>query len=116
MALDTVADYIADARVLLQDQYAGGYRYTDAELVTALNHAFLEMRRLRPDMFIAKKAVPSYSAASTATAVDCDIQYRVSLLYYICGRAELKDDEPTQDTRATAFINKFTAQLLVLQS
>lgn len=116
MALDTVANYIADARVLLQDEYAGAYRYSDTELVSSLNHAFLEMRRLRPDMFIGKKAIPSYSSASPSTAVDLDPQYRVAALYYVVGRAELKDDEPTQDARATVFLNKFLTQMLTIQS
>ena len=41
MALDTVADYIHDARVLLQDEVAP-YRYSDTQLVTSLNYAFME--------------------------------------------------------------------------
>ena len=46
--LDTVQDYITDARVLLQDLISP-YRYDDPSLLTALNVALLEARRLRAD-------------------------------------------------------------------
>jgi hypothetical protein len=115
-ALATVADYLADARVLLQDTYSGGYRYTDTELVAALNRGLLEMRRIRPDLFVGVAEIPLYSPSLPTTAVAMDVQYRVTLLYYIAGQATLKDDEPTQDSRATIFLNKFVAQLTAVQS
>lgn len=112
-ALNTVADYIADARVLLQDQ-AAPYRYEDTELVENLNLGMLEIRRLRSDVLFAylNTTIPTFSAYSPATAVPIDVQYRMALLYYICGQAQLRDEETTQDARATAFLQKFTAQLL----
>jgi len=112
-ALNTVADYIADARVLLQDQ-AAPYRYEDTELVENLNLAFLEVRRLRPDILFAylNSTLPTFSTYSPTTAVPMDVQYRVSLLYYICGQAQLRDEETTQDARATVFLQMFHAQLL----
>jgi len=117
MALDTVADYLSSARVLLQDTIAP-YRYPDADLVNALNLALLEVRRLRPELvkLYFRTTIPTYSAASTAAAVPFDPQYRVSLVYYICGHAQLRDDEATQDARATIFLNKFTSQMLTIQS
>lgn len=117
MALDTVADYLSSARTLLQDTLAP-YRYPDADLVNALNLGVLEVRRLRPDLVkpYFKTSLPTYSVASTATAVPFDPQYRVSLLYYICGHVQLRDDENLQDARATVFLNKFTAQMLTIQS
>lgn len=115
MALDTVANYIADARVLLQDTVSP-YRYSDAELVENINLGLLEIRRLRPDLLMAsfRSTFPSYSANSTSTSVAVDVQYRMSLLYYICGMAQLRDDEATQDVRASGFLNKFTSQMLTI--
>ena len=110
-ALATVTDYFTDARVLLQDTVAP-YRYDDPSLLSALNAAFLDASRLRPDLFM-NKAVPSYSAVDT-TAVDVPMQYRTAFLYYVIGRAQLRDEEVTQDARASAFLSKFTAQLLSL--
>lgn len=108
MALDTVADYVTRARVLLQDAVSP-YRYPDADLVAALNIGMLEARKLRPDLFI-NRTVPSY-ATNDATAVVMDEQYRMSLLYYICGHAQMRDEEATQDARASAFLAKFASQL-----
>jgi hypothetical protein len=114
-ALDTVADYIADARVLLQDAVEP-YRYPNAELVENLNLGLLEMRRLRPDLMMAtfRSSIPKYSSTSTSTAVACDVQYRMALLYYICGQAQLRDAEEVQDARSAAFLARFTAQMLTL--
>lgn len=117
MALDTVADYITQARVLLQDTVAT-YRYSDAELVSGINLGLLEMRRLRPDLLRSyfSTSIPTFTTSNTAAAVPVDPQYRVSLLYYICGNAQLRDDENTQDARASVFLNKFVAQMLTIQS
>lgn len=109
MALDTVADYIAEARILLQDTVVP-YRYTDAELITAFNVGLLEARKLRADLFLGR-SVPSFTAVDT-TAVTMDEQYRLPFVYFIVGQAELRDEEDTQDTRAGALLTKFKAQLV----
>lgn len=115
-ALDTVADYVADARVLLQDTVEP-YRYATAELVENLNLGLLEMRRLRPDVMMStfRSSLPKYTTTNTSTTnVVCDVQYRMALLYYICGMAQLRDDEATQDNRASIFLNKFVSQMLTI--
>lgn len=113
MALDTVADFINDARVLLQDEVAP-YRYSDAQIVTSLNYAFMETRRIRPDVVKSffNSSLPTYSASSPTTSVALDPQYRLAFLYFICGMVQLRDDEATQDQRASGFMNKFTSSLL----
>ena len=118
MALDTVQDYVDRARVLLLDQYAGSYRYTDAELVEALNLGILEARRLRPDLLknYFRTSLPDYSTANMSSQVPIDPQYRVAFVYYMCGHAQLRDDENTQDSRAVTFLNKFTSQMLNIMS
>jgi hypothetical protein len=42
------------------------------------------------------------------------VQYRVAFLFFMVGFAQLRDEEDTQDTRAAAFIGKFTQQLMSL--
>lgn len=113
MALDTVQDYIDRARVLLLDGVAP-YRYNDNDLVENLNQGILEGRRLRPDLFNTyfSTSLPDYSTAALSASVDIDPMYRVAFVYYICGMAQLRDDENNQDSRAVTFLNKFTAQLL----
>lgn len=112
MALDTVNEYIVAARRLLLDEVEP-YRYPTADLVDALNYAFLEVRRLRPDLLLSKfrTSIPSYSPTSLSTAVDVDPMYRMAFVYFICGQAQLRDDEATQDQRAGGFLAKFIAQL-----
>lgn len=116
MALETVEDYITRARVLLLDEDSANYRYPDADLIEALNLAVLEAARLRPDLFITEMRDGSYPQYEALTeAVDLDARYRLPFVYYIVGHAQLRDDEPTQDQRASAFMSSFTAKLLTTQ-
>lgn len=113
MALDTVADYVVEVRRLIQDTVAP-YRYSDANMVSALNMGLLEVRRLRPDLFVGlglRKDVPDFTAVG-AQDVPMDPQYRASLVYYMAGQTQLMDEETTQDARASVFLNKFVSQLL----
>lgn len=117
MALDTVQDYIDRARVLLLDE-VDPYRYSTLDLVEALNLAFLEARRLRPELLKSyfRTSLPDFSANDLTATVPVDPQYRLAFLYYICGHAQLRDDENNQDSRSAAFLNKFVAQLLTIQA
>lgn len=117
MALDTVQDYVDRARVLLLDEVAP-YRYPTDDLVAALNLGLLEVRRLRPELVRSyfSTTIPEFSSSDLSAAVPIDPQYRVAFVYYICGHAQMRDDEVNQDTRASAFLNKFVAQLLTIQA
>lgn len=118
MALDTVQDYLDRARVLLLDTYDGPYRYSTADLVEALNMGILEARRLRPELFQSyfRTSLPDFTTSALSATVDIDPQYRVAFVYYMCGQAQLRDDENNQDSRAVTFLNKFTSQMLTIQS
>lgn len=111
MALDTVTDYVRETRVLLQDLVAP-YRYSDAELVSALNLGILAARAKRADLFLGR-TTPSF-AVNDATPVTMDEQYRLPFVYFMVGHAQLRDEEDTQDSRAAAFLTKFTAMLLTV--
>ncbi len=112
MALDVVQDYTKEVRRILQDTVAP-YRYTDDNMLSALNMGLLESRRLRPDLFASglRSSVPAFTTVD-ATPVVMDVQYRVALVYYMCGQVQIMDEETTQDARATVFLNKFTSQML----
>jgi len=117
-ALETVGQYLKECRVLLQDENVP-YRYEDAELVEAMNIALMEARRLRADLFLPLFEVPYFTSTGTidtTAKVTLDPMYRSSLVYYIVGRAQLRDDEATTDQRATAMLGKFTQQLLSIAS
>lgn len=105
--LDTVSDYITDARVLLQDQIAP-YRYDDVSLLTALNVALLEGRRLRADLFVFNDrcggAVAAYHV-NDGTLVPIEQQFRLAFLHGMVAHAIERDQEDVQDERAVAFLN-----------
>lgn len=119
--LGTVGQYLEESRRLLQDEFIP-YRYPDDDLVDALNIALLEARRLRADLFLPAFDIPWFdpSAGALTTTktkpVTFDPMYRQSLVYYMVGRAQLRDDESTVDARAASLMTKFTAQLLTITS
>lgn len=117
MALDTVGDFVDRARVLLQDEVEP-YRYETSELIASLNEAHMEAKRLRPDLYLNTfgNAAPSYTTENDEIGDTIPYQYRPTFIYYMAGNAQLRDEEETQDARATIFLNKFTAQLLTLPS
>jgi len=117
MALDTVQDYVDRARTLLLDQIEP-YRYPTEDLVEALNMGILETRRLRPDLMKSffRSSLPDFSTSAMSDTVPVDPMYRVAFVYYICGHAQLRDDENNQDSRSAAMLNKFVAQMLNIQS
>lgn len=106
----TVAEYIRDTRIILQDTLVGAYRYSDDELVLGLDMAIREARRLRPDMFRYNK-LPKYTGEPVTTEVEVDEAYASAIVYYMAGNAQIRDAEENQDARATVFLNKFVAQL-----
>jgi hypothetical protein len=114
-ALENVAQYIVEARRLLQDLNVP-YRYPDADLVDALNIGLLEARRLRADLFLPTFNIEYFAPDATNKPVTFDPMYRQTLVYYMVGRAQLRDDEGTTDARAGALLTKFTSQLLTIAS
>lgn len=123
--LSTVADFVTQARTSLQD-LVSPYRYPDDDLVTAINMAFYEVSRLRPDILmdaaytsavstrgaLGAPSVPAYTAADQTPIVPIPNAYRMALIYFMVGYAQLRDAEEVQDARASQFMNKFTSQLL----
>jgi hypothetical protein len=121
-ALETVGQYLEEARVLLQDTVVP-YRYADRELISALNIGLTEARKMRADLFLPLFEIGYYDPgplagpvppATLTQPVTMDPMYRSPLVYYIVGRAQLRDDEPTVDARAGAMLQKFVGQLLTV--
>lgn len=123
MALDTVADMVAQARAITNDEVQP-FRYADTDFVGALNAAIMESKRLRPDMWLfpilgsttlpSIPTPPGYIASTDTTPVPVDPMYRMAFVYYMCGQAQLRDEEETQDARAAALMGMFYKQLLSL--
>jgi hypothetical protein len=111
LALDTVADYVTQARVLLQDTVGPTYRYPDTDLVFALNMGITRARQLRADLFIATDGVLPYYTVNDGTSVLFEPMYRQGLLQYVVGYVQSRDAEDTTDDRASGFMNAFIVQL-----
>lgn len=113
MALDTVADYLARCRTQLQDLIPP-YRFPDEDLVQYLNNSIMVARSIRPDLMMAffRAPLPEFSTANLSAPVPIEPMYRPPFIYYICGQAQLEDQEDTEDPRAIALITKFSTQLV----
>jgi hypothetical protein len=116
-ALETVSDYLTDARVLLQDVIPP-YRYDDWSLLTALNVTLLEARRFRADLFVYNRdcgrysgQVPFYNAVD-AERVPLEQSFRLPMVYGLVGHALARDQDDYQDSRASSFLNLFNVALV----
>jgi hypothetical protein len=114
------SDLINEARTLLQDHIptsGGVQRYSDFEMLEAINTFVTEVRAKRPDLFIPmglRQPVPYYT--TTDTVFPLDLSVWSAFVYYLVGRAELREDTWSDDGRATAMMNKAVSQLLSVQS
>jgi hypothetical protein len=111
VAYDTVSNYLADVRVLLQDLVLP-YRYDDPSLLTALNATLLETRRIRPDLLLPfLNDVPEFDT-NDDTIVPIEQPFRLAIVHGIVGHALARDQEDIQDQRATVFMGTFNTMLV----
>lgn len=112
-ALATITDYINDGRVLLQDTIQP-FRYQDTELITGMNVALLEGRRLRPDLFLFTKhtgtGVQSFQN-NDGSELLMEEPFRLAFLHGMCAHAMERDQEDIQDERASIFMSIFNTIL-----
>ena len=109
--LNTVADFVAEARVLLQDTVVE-YRYPDVDILAALNNGLQEAIRIRQFLFRSNNyVVPTYSVVDN-TPVNFSLRYRPALLYYMVGWLQLRDDDENSDQLGGTFIKLFREELL----
>lgn len=111
MYLDTAADYLEEARRMLQDRITP-YRYPDDALLKGLQQGVYEAKRLRPDLFLPNPEVNKTIAVGTDDMSWLDQRYREAMLYYVVGHVEAFDSESAQDARAQAFLTSFQSRLI----
>jgi hypothetical protein len=107
----TVADIVDPVRDILQDRQEP-YRYPTDSLMRALYMGLLQVRTLRPDHYIGTfhHTMPRPTGLNDYVAVS--EQLLPSLVAYVAGVAELRDDEFTTDGRASALLDKFRRDLM----
>lgn len=117
--LDMLVD---ECRLMLKDRRAP-FRYKQDDLLQAINSAFLEMRRMRPDAFVVFENdafltidPPHFTeddlALTPATAIPTPDFLYVPLVYQTVGKLQLGDDEFAIDNRAMTLLATVQQQLL----
>lgn len=94
----------------MQDTVAP-YRYSDDSLVGIVNECMFEARRVRPDLFMGKLRTDLTLVASASDALPLSQQFFGPMLNFVVGRAEMRDDEFTNDKRATTLYGAFYAAM-----
>jgi hypothetical protein len=118
------------------------YRYTDDQIVDALNVALQEAQRIRPDIFLDLKYqqklqsndiddgfISSYYTSSdiafdgggnydpsNGPLVPIPSRYNDPIIWYIGAHLQFIDTDDTQDQRGIAFITKFLQRMTQAQS
>jgi len=113
MGLKTGLDIITVARSTLQDQEPQAYRYTDAQLVDAINITLFEIRVLRPDAYLGQLSLPvyQYTVPTLSDVIPVSDFFYPAICNYVTGYPELRDDEFAVDGRAIALLNMFRKQI-----
>lgn len=109
MAL-TVGFVTARAREVLND--AANDRYTLPQLYSYVLEAYLIARRVRPDLFVYQLTTPIVAPVAEAEPLRLPDIYAEALANYVCGRAELRDDEFAVDGRAMTLMKSFESALI----
>lgn len=111
---NTVGNLMDEVHVLLQDLIPD-YRYSEADIAIYLGDAFLEIRRVRPDLVRAffRTEYPTFDAtmAGKAVPIPIDQMYYTAVRDYVLSMCQLRDDENNQDARSMAFKQMFLAKL-----
>jgi hypothetical protein len=121
-----VADYMAPVRTQMQD-LVQPYRYTDDQLVLALNNAMFELSRLRADIFLDLKyqqplawgdlgnGEPSlFVATRQSDFVPVPSKYYTPVVWYMQAWLQFADVTDTQDQRAGAMLQKFQSMIMTV--
>mgnify|MGYP003628572102 CR=1 FL=1 len=106
-----ISDFIAVVRELLKDEEVGAYRYTDESLVRILNVGITVLRDKRPDAFFITQKMVVYTVSDFTKEFPLPINFFSPMAYFVTGYAELRDDEYSDDSRATSLISKFEMEI-----
>ena len=134
---NTVTAYVVSARNRMQDRVPP-YRYTDDQIIDALNVAMQETQRIRPDIFLDLKYqqklqpndiddgfISSYYTIddiafdsssnyvrSDGTLVPIPSRYNDPIIWYMGAHLQFLDTDDTEDTRGIAFLSKFMQRMI----
>lgn len=118
----TIDDAINEARLIINDARVP-FRYADTSMISHLNTALAEVYRYRPDAYIGNfttatlgsNSVTAYATSDLGLNVAFPLDNRIffsAVVAYIAGRAELSDDEFTDNSRAAIMLAAFRQNLI----
>lgn len=109
----TIQQLLDEARSYIQDTDSSNYRYTNDDLVTYLNDAIYEVRRIRPDAFYGSYGSPvdQFTTNDLDENFPLDGIFFTATAYFIAGSAALRDDEHVNEGRSSALLALFSAKL-----
>lgn len=105
----TFQQIVDRARIPLNDSDKD--RYSDSELLTYAQDAYLLVRRYRPDVLLSDWSSPTdYSTLTLSSNFPyLDDAFLPAVADYVTARAEYKDDEHVLKERAQMFFSLFQA-------
>jgi hypothetical protein len=101
----SVQQVVDHARITLQDVLK--VRYSDATLLQYLIDAVRLVLKNRPDVFIGNWAALDGADLALTDSFPLPALYRSAVSDYIAGRAELVDDEYSENNRSMMLIQAF---------
>lgn len=121
----TLDDLVDEIRLMLKDRRVP-YRYTQADVIEAINTALREVKRVRPDAWLSCCVdgtdgggtidMPDYTEADLgllpATAFPIDEIFYMAVVFHVVGKLQLGDDEFAVDNRAMSLLASFRQILL----
>lgn len=122
----TLDDLVDEIRLMLKDRREP-YRYSQADVIEAINTALREVKRVRPDAFLSccvdgtdgggTIALPDYTPADlgltpTPTPFPIDEMFYMAVVFHVVGKLQLGDDEFAVDNRAMTLLASFRQILL----
>lgn len=102
-----VIDRVAE---VLQDE--AHVRYTEPQILNQIVDAIVQIRAVRPDVFVASYTTPLPDSLSAATPLPVPDQYFTGICYYAAGCLELRDDEFAVDGRAMTLRDALVKKLV----
>lgn len=105
----TFDQIVSSVRNIIND--VDGVRWSDSDLLEYANESIIEIRRIRPDLFLGTytQAVPVYIGSDS---FPIGREYEAFCKDYVVHRAHSREEEYINDGRALAFLGRFRQGLL----
>jgi hypothetical protein len=115
-----INEVFTQIRFIAQDERSESYRHSDEKIMAYFNSAVEDVRRIRPDLFLASavsslwEPIPTFTTddLDNDTEIPIDTMYFSALVDYIAGHLDIEDDEFANDGRAIALLNRFAQKLI----